>query len=406
MSAILFDGIGQLALPYPSSIDRRQPLEIVENAAMLVEDGLVTAVGSRGEIASQLPDNLEHVDCGGRAVIPGLVDSHTHAVFAGRRVDEFLRRGRGESYEEIAAAGGGIRNTARAFADGDIDQVVQESIARLKRLQALGTTTVEIKTGYGLTPEAELKHFDAIEALQDFPGLEVMRTLLAHVPPKDCSATEFLDELAAAFESRIDDISFIDIFVESNAFSAKDAHHFRALVPETIPMKLHVDQLHDAGGARLAAELGAISADHLEYTTEPGMKAMRDQGVIATILPGCGLFLHGSKWPDARTMRDQGLQVAVATDLNPGSSHIENLWMCGLAASTQCGLTLEESFWGMTRGGALALGRPDLGTLRPGCRADLIVLDSSHWASGLYSPHAPPIFEVWSQGKVSLSARA
>ncbi len=406
MSTFLFDGIGQLALPYASSIDRINPIEVIEDAALLVHDGVVAAAGPKSEVQAKLPDEYTRIECGGRAVIPGLVDSHTHAVFAGRRVDEFLRRGRGETYEEIAAAGGGIRNTARAFVEGDIEQVVQESVARLKRLQALGTTTVEIKTGYGLSPEAELKHFEAIEALSSFPGMNVMRTLLAHVPPKHQSATSFLDALASAFSPRFNDLSFIDIFVESNAFSPDDARHFRALIPETIPMKLHVDQLHDAGGAQLAAELGAISADHLEFTTAPGMKAMCEQGVVATILPGCGLFLHGSKWPNARQMRDHGVQVAVATDLNPGSSHIENLWMCGLAASTQCGLTLEESFWGMTRGGALALGRPELGTLREGSSADLIIMDSDHWASGLYSPHAPPIFEIWSQGTVSLSSRA
>ena len=388
-----------MALPYLRAGQSRVPLDVIEDAAVLIKDDRIAARGHRSQIESDTPSDVIRVSLEGRSVVPGLVDSHTHAVFAGQRVDEFVRRGRGESYEEIAAAGGGIRNTAAAFAEGDLETVVSQSRQRLERLFKLGTTTVEVKTGYGLTVEAERKHLEAILRTKESADPEVMVTLLAHVPPKTQSSTEYLEALWQSFQQKRAELNFIDIFVESTAFSPDDARFFRSLVPTEIALKLHVDQLHDGSGAALAAELGALSADHLEHTSTDGMQALARAGVIGTILPGCGLFLHGSKWPDAAEMRRQGVNVAIATDLNPGSSHIENLWMCALAASTQCGLTLEESLWGITRGGALALGRDDLGSIEPGAKANLLVLDGDHWACGLYSPHAPPIHQIWVSGK-------
>ena len=399
MTLTLLTDISQLALPHLKEGGSRTPVDIIEDAAILIENDEVLARGPRIDIEAQAPAETPRVSCGGRAVIPGLVDSHTHAVFAGQRVDEFLRRGRGESYEEIAAAGGGIRNTAKAFVEGELEEVVQASTARINRMFELGTTTLEVKTGYGLSVDAELKHFEAIERTAATVRPRLLKTLLAHVPPKTQSSTQYLEELSKAFSSHFGGLDFIDIFVESTAFTPDDARHFRDLIPNEIALKLHVDQLHDGDGAALASELRALSADHLEFTSENGMNALRQGDVIGSILPGCGLFLHGSKWPDADKMRECGVQVAVATDLNPGSSHIENLWVCAVAASTQCGLTLEESFWGITRGGALALGRPDLGCIEPGARADLLVMDSDHWASGLYSPLAPPIHQIWSRGQ-------
>lgn len=398
MSITLLTDIGQLALPRPRAGTSRTPVDIIEDAAILIRDGEVVARGPRVDIESDLPKDTTTLSCEGRAVVPGLVDSHTHAVFAGQRVDEFLRRGRGESYEEIAAAGGGIRNTAKAFEEGDLETVISESTKRIERLFQLGTTTLEVKTGYGLTVDAEQKHLKAILETKAQVRPELMVTLLAHVPPKEGSSVDYLTSLAKEFEEHLPQLDFIDIFVESTAFSPDDARHFRGLIPQEIPLKLHVDQLHDGAGAALAAELNALSADHLEFTSESGMRALSDAGVVGTILPGCGIFLHGSRWPDARRMRECGVELAVATDLNPGSSHMENLWMCGVAASTQCGLTLEESFWGMTRGGALALGRPELGLLDEKATANLLVMDSDHWASGLYSPHAAPIHQIWMKG--------
>ena len=401
MTLTLLTDISQLALPHLKEGESRTPVDIIEDAAILIKNDEVLARGPRMDVEAQAPAETSRVSCGGRAVIPGLVDSHTHAVFAGQRVDEFLRRGRGESYEEIAAAGGGIRNTAKAFVEGDLEEVVRASTARINRMFELGTTTLEVKTGYGLSVDAELKHFEAIERTAAIVKPRLLKTLLAHVPPKTQSSTQYLEELSKAFSSHLGGLDFIDIFVESTAFTPDDARYFRDLIPRDIALKLHVDQLHDGDGAALASELRALSADHLEFTSEKGMTALRQGDVIGSILPGCGLFLHGSKWPDAEKMRECGVQVAVATDLNPGSSHIENLWVCAVAASTQCGLSLEESFWGITRGGALALGRPDLGCIEPGARSDLLIMDSDHWASGLYSPLAPPVYKIWSQGQLT-----
>ena len=252
MTLTLLTDISQLALPHLKEGESRTPVDIIEDAAILIKNDEVLARGPRTDVEAQAPAETSRVSCGGRAVIPGLVDSHTHAVFAGQRVDEFLRRGRGESYEEIAAAGGGIRNTAKAFVEGDLEEVVQASTARINRMFELGTTTLEVKTGYGLSVDAELKHFEAIERTAAIVKPRLLKTLLAHVPPKTQSSTQYLEELSKAFSSHLGGLDFIDIFVESTAFTPDDARYFRDLIPRDIALKLHVDQLHDGDGAALA----------------------------------------------------------------------------------------------------------------------------------------------------------
>ena len=216
-----------------------------------------------------------------------------------------------------------------------------------------------------MSVDAELKHFEAIERTAAIVETSSSQDLARACPPKTQSSTQYLEELSKAFSSHLGGLDFIDIFVESTAFTPDDARYFRDLIPRDIAFKLHVDQLHDGDGAALASELRALSADHLEFTSEKGMTALRQGDVIGSILPGCGLFLHGSKWPDAEKMRECRVQVAVATDSNPGSSHIENLWVCAIAASTQCGLTLEESFWGITRAARWHLADPTWAVSNP-----------------------------------------
>ena len=263
----------------------------------------------------------------------------------------------------------------------------------------LGTTTLEVKTGYGLSVDAELKHFEAIERTAAIVKPRLLKTLLAHVPPKTQSSTQYLEELSKAFSSHLGGLDFIDIFVESTAFTPDDARYFRDLIPRDIALKLHVDQLHDGDGAALASELRALSADHLEFTSENGMNALRQGDVIGSILPGCGLFLHGSKWPEADKMRECGVQVAVATDLNPGSSHIENLWVCAVAASTQCGLTLEESF-GVSRVEARWHSRPDL-AYRTRCPRRPTRHGQRPLGQRVVLTAAPPIHQIW-QGQFKI----
>ncbi len=396
---ILYRGISQLATPHPTQDADTSPLPLTHTAALLVADGKVIASGSEHDVnAHPEAPGAEVVDLGGRAVVPGLVDSHTHVVFAGQRMDEMAMRARGDTYESIAQQGGGIVNSVDALQDCPPEELVAQSQKRVEHMRRLGVTTLEIKSGYGLSPELEAKQLDAIQALANSQPITIVGTVLAHVIPRN------MRDQREAYIQRFRDtvlpdavtrpvVRYCDVFVESGAFTPEEATQIAETAAGLgLKLKLHVDQLHDGEGATLAATLGALSADHLEKTNPAGARALAEAGVIATVLPGCGLFLGGDNWPDARALRDAGCSVAIATDCNPGSSMVQDLPLCGTLGATQCGLSLEEALWGITRGGALALGMTDRGTLGEGERADFVVLDSPDWKSLFYSPAATPVF--------------
>ncbi|HSI03916.1 MAG TPA: imidazolonepropionase, partial [Myxococcota bacterium] len=363
----------------------------------LVRDGLVVAAGPR-ELVRGTPDvaAAEQVDLGGRAVIPGFVDSHTHVVHAGDRVDDMARRARGETYASIAKAGGGIRRSVQHLADASLEAIAEQSRARLDAMLACGTTTVEVKTGYGLTPELEEKHLAAIELTAKSARQELFPTVLAHVPAK-ATGVEREDVVRVWHEQVIPKLGkrakYFDVFVEEGAFTPDEARKLCGYArTHGLGLKLHVDQLRDGGGAALAASLGALSADHLEHTSVEGARALANGGVVACILPGCAVMLRD--WPNGRALRDAGCEVAIATDCNPGSSPVLDLTLCGLLAATQCGLTLDEALWGITRGGAKALGLQDRGRLAPGERADMIVVDHTDYRAIFSRPNRPPVRSV------------
>lgn len=406
MTTTLYTGISQCVMPHLDETGAA-PLHVLNDAALLVADGLVRAIGARHELAGKATHT---VDLGGRAVIPGLVDSHTHVVFAGTRVDEMARRARGETYEEIARAGGGIARSVTLMAEATLDSLVAQSLPRVRTMLARGTTTAEVKSGYGLMPEVELKQLRAIKALQAQVPVQLLPTVLAHIVPaayRDDRATYVKifcrDILAVAASENL--ARHVDVFVESGAFTADEARTIAAVARQhKLPMKLHVDQLRDGSGAALAAALHALSADHLEYSNAAGRAAMAQAKVVSTILPGCALFLGKGPWPDGRALRDAGCEVAVATDCNPGSSMVYDLLLCTTLAATRCGLTLEEALWGATRGGAKALGLSDRGTLRAGERADFVVLSDPDWRAALYTPGSPPIGAVVVGGALAYGA--
>lgn len=400
----LFIGISELVQPHAREGSSREPLTVTQEAALLCSSGVVLAAGERAHVeAHPQARTAARVDLGGRAVVPGFIDAHTHVVHAGERVDEFARRARGESYEEIARAGGGIISSARALAEASVEDLVRESLPRLAAMLAHGTTTVEVKSGYGLALEAEQKHLEAIRAVQHRVPLHLVPTLLAHVVPHAERTPEaranylarFADELMP-WAMREGLATALDVFVEAGAFMPDEARVLATRAKQLgLPLHLHVDQLRDGNGAALAAELGALSADHLEHTSAAGRTALAARGVVATILPGCVLFLGKGPWPQGRALRDAGCEVAIATDCNPGSSRVVDLALCGTLASTSCGLTLEEALWGITRGGARALGLGDRGGLSVGERADFVVLDHSDWRALFYRPGDAPIRHVF-----------
>jgi imidazolonepropionase len=356
---------------------------LIEDGALIVSGGRISFVGPR----AQVPDDFigETHDLGGGTVLPGLVDCHTHLVFGGSRSHEFEMRLNGASYEEIAAAGGGIRSTVAATREAGLEDLVEVSAPRLEALMAEGVTTVEIKSGYGLNTGTERKMLKAARALGERPGIDVVTSFLgAHATPHeyegrednyiDLVAGEMLPELAAE-----DLVDCVDAFCEKIAFSKTQvARVFDKAQELGLPIKLHAEQLSHMGGAQMAAERGALSADHLEYLHGHGIKEMAKSGTVAVLLPGAFYTLRETKYPPIHGFRKAGVPMALASDLNPGSSPIASLLAILNMACTIFMMTPQEAIAGVTRNGAKALGLgDDRGTLETGRRADF-----THWDIG------------------------
>jgi imidazolonepropionase len=388
MSDVLILGIGELVTNDP---DRAGLLGIVEDAVIAVLQGRVAWTGSRNMLPREYRD-LPTYDVEGRAVIPGFVDSHTHLVFAGDRSDEFGRRLAGETYEQIMASGGGIRATVEATRSAGMPELMDQSLRRAGRMLAHGTTTVEIKSGYGLRKDVELRQLDVAKVIGEELAIDVVRTFLgAHVVPaefendRDGYVDLVIDDMLPAASLRA---SFCDVFCDEGAFTVDEARRILNAASELqMRPRLHANQLGHTGGAALAAELGAVSADHLDHVTAHDMASLADAGTVAVVFPSVSLSMRTPP-PPARALWDAGVTVAVATDCNPGTSYVESMQFVTALASLTCGLTPEEALWSATRGGAMALDIPDKGSLATGAVADLVVLDA---ASHVEIPYRPGI---------------
>lgn len=363
----------------------------VDYGAIAVAGGRIAWLGA----AADLPVGhvaTETLSLGGCWLTPGLIDCHTHLVFAGNRAGEFERRLAGSSYAEIAAAGGGIMATVRATRDASPEALAASSIERLRTLAAEGVTTVEIKSGYGLDTETELRMLRVARRLARDTGIGVATTFLgAHAVPAEWAGRgdDYLravcDEmLPAVHEAGLADA--VDAYCESIAFSTDQvAVLFERAVSLGLPVKLHADQLSDTGGAALAAHFGALSADHLEYSSRDGVSAMAEAGSVAVLLPGAFFTLRETQAPPVEALRATGVPIAVATDLNPGTSPVCSLLAAMHLATSAFGLTPAECLAGSTREAARALGLlHDRGTLEVGKRADLVAWDIEHPAELSY----------------------
>jgi imidazolonepropionase len=355
------------------------PFGVIENGAIGIADGRIVRVGRRTELAGYQATKVEPLH--GAWVTPGLVDCHTHLVFAGNRAGEFEQRLEGATYEEIARAGGGIVSTVRATRVASLEVLIEESRPRLKALMAGGVTTVEIKSGYGLDIETELKMLKAARALEESEKVRIERTLLAlHALP-----AEFADRreefVAMAIEAILPAVadqglaSAVDAYCEGIGFTRDEVRSlFEAARDHGLAIKLHAEQLSNLQGAALAAEYGALSADHVEFLDEEGVAAMARAGTVAVLLPGSFYALRETKRPPVALLRRYGVPMAVATDCNPGTSPVMSPTMMMSMACTLFGLTPEEALAGMTRNGARALGLADeTGTISAGMAADLCV---------------------------------
>lgn len=354
---------------------------VIEDGALAISNGRIAWIGTRANLPGREAASTESL--GGCWLTPGLIDCHTHLVFAGNRSGEFESRLSGASYESIAAAGGGIMSTVRATRAASNEALVEESLPRLEALMAEGVTTIEIKSGYGLETGTERRMLEAARALARLTGISVSSTFLgAHAVPADWrgSPDDYIglvcnEMLPAIHAAGLADA--VDAYCESIAFSPAQVERLFERASELrLPVKLHADQLSDSGGAALAARSGALSADHLEYASLPGIEAMAKAGTVAVLLPGAFLTLNETRRPPVEALRRNGVPMAVATDCNPGTSPVCSLRAAMHLATSAFRLTPAECLAGVTREAARALGRLDkVGTLAAGKQADILAWD-------------------------------
>ncbi len=376
-------------------------LQIVNDGAMLVQNGYIAAVGPRQQIEPLAATSAETVDAGGRVVMPGFVDAHTHLVFAGNRADEFEMRCAGMTYQQIAERGGGIRSTVRSTRKATEDELVYVGQKHARRFLEGGTTTLEAKSGYGLTVDDELKLLRATRRVSEITALRCIPTFLgAHEIPDEYKAhpdeyvdlvvTEMLPKVAAEKLAE-----FCDIFCESKVFTVAQAERvLKAAKHHGLGLRVHADQFTSSGAVELAASLGAKTVDHLEQTTPESIAVMKKAGVQPVLLPGSVYAIGSQKYAPARAMIDAGLPVVIATDFNPGSSPTTSMTMILSLACTQMKMTPAEAVTAATINAAWSLNRGhEIGSLEPGKFADFAIYDAEDYRElayffGSHRPHA------------------
>jgi len=361
-----------------------EPYGVIRNAALAIAAGRIAWVGSANDVPAA--NIAETRSLNGRWLTPALIDCHTHLVFGGNRAGEFEHRLKGVSYEEIARAGGGIMSTVNATRAAGVDDLLESARKRLQALHAEGVATIEIKSGYGLDVGSELRLLKVIRTLSESSRLTIRSTFLgAHAVP-----TEFKGKTDQYVDLVVNDMlpvvgqdqlaDAVDAYCERIAFSTEQvARVFEKATELGLAVKLHADQLSDGGGAELAAGFNALSADHLEYTSDQGVRALADAGTVAVLLPGAFLTLGETQLPAVDKLRDSNVAIAIATDCNPGTSPLCSLRTAMTLATSLFKLTPEECLTGVTRNAAAALGlADDRGTLEHGKRADIAVWDIEH----------------------------
>lgn len=353
----------------------REP--VVEHAAVVIRDGVVAWTGADRDLPSDI-DGIEELDVGGAAVIPGFVDCHTHAVWAGSRRDDFVGRLSGAPYDP-----GGIMTTVLATRVASDDDLVDRARERMRAMLAHGTTTVEVKSGYGLTPDTELRLLSAAHSAAAVEGINVTATYLgAHVVPPDVDREKYVGEVVATIPAAFDaGAAWCDVFCDEGAFTVDEARRIlEAARAAGLGLRIHAEQMAHTGAARLAAELGCASADHLDHVTPDDARALTDAGVVAVLVPVAGLYSRSMRWEHAQLLRDAGCTLAIATDCNPGTAWCESMPYAVQLACLAMGLSVETALRAATLGGAQALRRSDAGHLGLGARGDLSVLASDHEA--------------------------
>lgn len=383
-------------------------LHTIENGAIVVKDGVITYVGTMAGMP-EIPNREEYrqIDACGRAVLPGFIDSHTHLIFGGYRPDEFEWRLKGDSYMSIMERGGGIQSTVNATRGESVDAFVAKAKWFVNRMSQMGVTTVEAKSGYGLDTATELKMLEAIERLAKDPDmkLRVVSTFLgAHAVPKEYAGrtAEYVDMMIAEMlPAAKGKAAFCDIFTEKNVFEIEDSRRYLKAAREAgFKLKLHADEIVQLGGAELAAEMGAVSADHLLHVSDAGIKAMAEAGTVATLLPLTAFTLREPYAP-ARKFIDGGAAVALATDLNPGSCFSGSIPLTIALACIYMKMSIEETITALTLNGAAAVDlASETGSLEAGKSADIIMLNYNNYRMLPYYVGMNCVNTVISRGRV------
>jgi imidazolonepropionase len=410
---LLIHNLSEVATPEGSSplrgADQRR-VRRIRGAEVLCRDGRIAFVGDpeeRRRLFGDL-DGAERLDGRGGTLIPGFVDPHTHLPWAGTREEEFAARLAGKTYQEIAAAGGGILSTVNATRRASEEELAANVRRRMDQMLAWGTTTAEAKSGYGLSLDTELKQLRAIRRASESHPVDLVPTLMAahEIPPEhrqdrdrylDLICQEIVPATAEAGLAR-----FCDVFCEQGVFTPEESRRvLEAGVRHGLAPRLHADEFVDSGGAELAAELGALSADHLIAVSPGGIEALARSGVTAVLLPGTSFFLMKHKYAPARQLVEAGVPVALATDCNPGSSHTESMPMVVVLAVFELGLTIEESLTAATLNSACCLGLgAEIGSVENGKRADLVLLDAPNLLHLVYHYGINPVSAVVKGGRV------
>jgi imidazolonepropionase len=379
---------------------------LIPRGAILLDERGIAWVGRAEEDGQHPRDDV--IDCGGRLATPGLIDCHTHLVYGGSRADEFEQRLNGIPYAEIAKAGGGILSTVRATRAASKDSLLASALARLDCLLSEGVTTVEIKSGYGLDTESELKMLEVARRLGKERPVDIVTSFLgAHaIPP------EYRDDRQGYVDLVCSDMlpavkrqglaNAVDAFCEVIAFSISETRQiFEAARRLGLPVKLHADQLSDLGGAALAASFGALSVDHIEYTGDDGVAAIAHSGTVATVLPGAFYYLREKQLPPIAGLRQRGVPIALATDLNPGSSPVHSLLAVMNMGCVLFGLTPLEALRGVTVNAARALGLADRGAIAPGMKADIAIWNADRPGDLAYPMGYNPLTAVIRNGALA-----
>jgi len=401
--SMLIHNAAQIVSPQPGVLrgEGLKELTVLHNVSLYIKDGIIQAIGAPEQVKIQINDSPFIIEAAGKTVLPGFVDSHTHLVFGGRREAEFARRCTGVSYEEIARQGGGILNTVRATRQMSVEQLIEQGLFYLGKAVRHGITTMEIKSGYGLDEETELKLLQVIRELNKIQPVELTATFLAaHAVPPDTTKQQYIEQVKNMLPKAAELADYCDVFCEQDYFDAVETRDIlKAAANFGLKARVHTNQFHSIGGIQAAIDVGAVSVDHLENITETEIELLAKTDICAAMLPGVSLFLNIPYAP-GRKILDAGCIPVLATDFNPGSCMTLSMPLVLTLACTQMGFSMQEAICAVTQNGARALGREKLGCLESGWGADLILLDTDNYQNLVYFFGEQHIEQVIKKGRV------